>query len=321
MSTVRPAIPPRPVAIYSHTKGQQWGLAILAWERGARRAYQFEDGALRIFTEEYYALLEEVDAPADKAARVIADLRRKLGDASHHDSSAHPVPAAPEVSFEDQLRVFRTRFPGGFGDAGWIARHRVRPGRRSKGHADAAIAEARAALAADVLDRALDDDRAGSIHAASVAVLDQTSLVSGMQLQPLRALLPVRFGYFGQTLRDLLYGEGAYELRFERFVSALTPQRGPRPSWQLTTALPALVAPEEQVCVRPNTFREQAKWMAPRLVLGTTPSGAMYVRLAEMARAVQTALEGEGLSPRDLMDVHDFMVMSLAPSARDVLAN
>ena len=282
----------RPVALYTHTKAQQWGLAILAWERGPSRGYQFEDGVLRIFNEEYYKLIEEVDAPADKAARVIADLRRKLGDAAHHDGSAHSAPAAPDLTFEDQIRLFRARFPAGFADAGWISRHRGKPdARRSKGHADAAIADARTALSAAALDRALEEDRAGAIIAAATAVLEQTTLVSGVQLQPLRGILSARFGHVGQTLRDLLYGEGAYELRFERFAAALTQQRGPRPTWQLATALPALISPEQHVCVRPTTFREQAKWMAPRLVLSNTPGGAMYVRLADMAHAVQTALE------------------------------
>jgi hypothetical protein len=61
--------------------------------------------------------------------------------------------------------------------------------------------------------------------------------------------------------------------------------------------------------------------MAPRLILTSRPGGALYMRLADMARTVQSSLERAGLAPRDLMDVHDFMVMSLAPSARKLLGN
>jgi hypothetical protein len=322
MSASLSATTSRPLALYTHTKGKQWGLAILAWERGPRRGYQFEDGQLRVFTERHYELIEEVDAPADKAARVIADLRRKLGDAAHHDGSVHTSPAPPDLSFEDQIHLFRGRYPGGFEDRAWIARYRgAHEGRRAKGHAEPAIAETRAALAADVLDRALASDGTAAIIAAAAHVLEHTSLLTGHQVQPLRDVSLNRSGHFVQVLRDLLHGEDAYELRFERLVAALTHHRGPSPTWQLTTALPALMWPDQHICVRPTTFRDQAKWMAPRLVLGNTPSGAMYVRLADMARAVHTALERAGMAPRDLMDVHHFMVMSLAPAARELLPN
>ena len=47
--------------LYRHTKRPEWGVAILAWERGGRRAYQFEDGRLRKFREGYYSLMKPVD--------------------------------------------------------------------------------------------------------------------------------------------------------------------------------------------------------------------------------------------------------------------
>lgn len=313
---------PRPVALYTHIKAQQWGLAILAWERGPSRGYQFEDGVLRIINRDYYELIEEVDAPADKAARIIADLRRKLGDAAHHDGSAHAAPETPELSFDDQVRLFTMRYPAGFADPAWIARYRGKPdGRRAKGHAEAAFADARAVLSADALDRALAGNRAFEVATSALTLIESTSMVSGAQLRPLRSMPPMRHPGFAQTLRALLHGAEPYELRFERFVSALTQHRQPSPSWQLATALPALYWPETHICVRAPTFREQAKWMAPRLVLTSTPSGALYVRLADMAGAVKVLLERAGHAPRDLMDVHNFMVMSLAPSARELLTN
>jgi hypothetical protein len=314
------AVPP---ALYAHTKGQHWGLAILAWERGPCRGYQFEDGVLRVFKEGFYQLLEEVDAPADKAARIIAELRLKLGDAAPPSQGHTEPPAAPGLSFDDQVHAFRTRFPGGFDDAGWISRHRGAPGaRRAKGHAEAAFADAQSVLAVDVLDSALAEERGHTIAAAAIGVLERTSLLNTAQIEPLRTLPSVRLASFGQTLRELLYGEEACELRFERFVAAMSALRRPGPSWQLASALPALVRPDEHVCVRPATFRAQARWMAPRLLLPATPSGPLYVRLVEMARVVKSSLEREGLVPRDFMDVHDFMVMSLAPSVKPaVLAN
>jgi hypothetical protein len=325
MATTQSATSTLPAALYAHTKGEKWGLAILAWERGPCRGYQFEDGVLRIFKEGFYEMLEEVDAPADKAARVIAELRRKLGDASPppHEGGARPRTAAPGLSFEEQVHGFRSRFPEGFADPAWIARYRGRPGgwRRAKGHVDAAFVDARGVLALDELDRALTEDRATEIVTATSAILERTSLLNGAQTEPLRTLPPARHATFGQALRDLIHGEEAYELRFERFVASLSVPRRPGPTWQLATILPALYWPDDHVCVRPTTFREQARWMAPRLVLPSAPSGPLYVRLVEMARAVKTLLEQERLAPRDLMDVYQFMVTSLAPAARRQPAN
>jgi hypothetical protein len=312
-----------PVALYTHTKGQQWGLAILAWERGPCRGYLFEDGVLRIFKEGFYEMLEEVDAPADKAAAVIADLRRKLGDGAPHSSGvAHARLPVPELSFEDQVRAFRVRYPEGFTDRAWIAKHRGKlDARRAKGHADAAFTEARESLAVGELDRALAENRAFQVLQTAIRLIEHTSLLTTPQIAPLHGLLPVRHATFAQSLRELLHGQGAYELRFERFVAVMSQPRRPGPTWQLATVLPALVHAEEHICVRPTTFREQAKWMAPRLILSNTPGGALYLRLVDMARAVKTALEREGLAPRDLMDVHHFMVMTLAPSAKKLFAN
>ncbi len=311
-----------PVALYTHTKAQQWGLAILAWERGPCRGYLFEDGILRIFKQGFYAMLEEVDAPADKAAAVIADLQRKLGDGEPNGGAAHARLPVPELSFDDQIRAFRLRYPDGFADRAWIARHRGKAdARRSKGHAEAAFAEARESLAVGELDRVIGENRAFQLLQTAIRLIEHTSLLTNPQIAPLHALLPVRHASFAQSLRELLHGESPYELRFERFVAVMSQPRKPGPTWQLATVLPALIHPGEHICVRPTTFREQAKWMAPRLILGNTPGGAPYLRLVDMARAIKTALEGDGLAPRDLMDVHHFMVMTLAPSAKKLFAN
>jgi hypothetical protein len=322
MAIASPATPLRPQALYTHAKAQHWGLAILAWEREHNRGYQFEDGVFRVINEDYYRLIEEVDAPADQTARIISDLRRKLGDAAPPLSGAHAAPAVPELSFDDQVRLFTIGYPQGFADPAWIARHRgTAGGRRAKGHMEPAFAEAQAALAADVLDQALAANRASSIVDTAAKVLEHTSLLTDQQLRRWREMSFVQQAQLGRALRDLLHGTEPYELRFERFVAGMTQRRGPAPTWQLATALPALFWPDQHICVRETTFREQAKWTAPRLIVTKTPGGVLYLRLADMARSVQTALDRAGHAPRDLMDVHLFMVMTLMPSARNQLAD
>lgn len=311
------------IPLYAHRKGDDWGLAILAWERGPRRAYQFEDGRLRVFKQGYYDLLEEVDTPADRAMRVIAELQRKLGNTAGADAGPRAARKQPDISFEQQLAVFGIKYPDGFTDPVWIAAHRgdLEGGRRLKRHRVPAIATAQELLAVAALDTALEEQRASEIHAGVVELLGSIDLVSKKQLEPLAALPAARHVTFVSRLRELLYGEDAYELRFERYVATLALVHAAGPSWQLATALPALVLPEQHICVRPATLRKQAEWMAPRLTFIKTPNGPLCARFDEMALAVSHQLEEAGLEPADLMDVFDFMVETLRPSAKKLLVH
>ncbi|HUH05859.1 MAG TPA: hypothetical protein VML75_27910 [Kofleriaceae bacterium] len=309
------------IPLYAHRKGDDWGLAIMAWERGPRRAYQFEDGRLRVFKEGYYDLLEEVDAPTDRAMRVIAELQRKLGNTAA--DSARAARTRPDVSFEQQLAIFGIKYPGGFADPNWIDSHRGDPdkGRQLKRHRVRAIAAAQQLLSRDENDAALEEHRASEIHAAAVELLASIDLVSAKQLDPLRQLPPTLHAAFVARLRDLLHGHDAYELRFERYVATLALVHAAGPSWQLATALPALALPDQHVCVRPSTLRKQAEWMAPRLTFTKTPHGPLCARFDEMAVAVRKELEVAGLEPADLLDVFDFMRETLAPSAKQLLVH
>jgi len=308
-----------PLPLYRHRKAHEWGLAILAWERGPRRAYQFEDGKLRVFKKGYYEMLEEVDAPADRAAKVVAELERKLGNAPA-ERIGTPRNPRPELSLEDQVRVFAIQQPNGFGGATWQTKCRgVEVARRLKRHREPAINDARERLSEAAIDAAIAEDRASDIHAAAMKILDAVDVVNASQLEPLRALPESRHISFVTALRELLWGDGNYDLRFERLVAtlALTAKRGP--SWQLATALPALVHPDQQVCVRPSTFKTQALYMAPRLTYAATPNASLYARYVDMARSVAARLADAGIPPADLWDVYDFMVDTLKPSAAKLL--
>ena len=91
------------------------------------------------------------------------------------------------------------------------------------------------------------------------------------------------------------------------------------PGWELSTALSALLYPSDQVCVHPARFKQQAMWMAPRLEHPKKPDGASYHRYLAMVQGVRDRLVKAGLTPRDLLDVYDFMLTTLTPSARKLL--
>lgn len=308
------------VPLYQHRKATEWGLGMLAWERGPRRGYQFEDGKLRVFGEGFYELLDEVDAPADQAREVIAKLTLQLGDLA--TDRAAPVAAPADVTLDEQIAIFRIQHPDGFaGDAWQAARRGVEQGRRLKRHRVPALAEAAERLAAATLQRALDDGTASEVVASLIEMLAATDLVSATQLEPLRTLPPSRHGGFVQALHELLWTDTIFALRFERFVATLALTSKRAPTWSLITAFGALVHPGEHLYVRPATISKQARFMAPRLALGANPDARSYLRALEMVRRVADGLVAARLAPADLLDVHDFMVDTLAPSARALLTH
>ena len=124
---------------------------------------------------------------------------------------------------------------------------------------------------------------------------------------------------FSAQLVELLYGEGPYAARFDRFSSALGSASDERVRWPMVSALSALVHPKEHVCIKPNVFREQARGMAPTFRYTPTPSGASYARLLDIANTVKVQLEAAGEPVRDLMDVFDFIHETLRPKARQAI--
>lgn len=309
----------RPDALYRHTKRNEWGLAIMAWDRQGRRAYQFEDGVLRVFANGFHSLMEPVDRPIAEAQPIIDRLVVKLAENDAEAATARKAAASkPQpLSVEDQVAFFITQYEKGFFDAAW--RHDVRGSdakRRLKRHRDPAISSAREILSAERLSKLMADQQFGKIYEDVSKVLESSDLVTPAQLKVLANVDARHHQSLARAVRDLLYGDGPSEQRFGKFLETLTEATGSAPSWQLATALGALVHPEAHVCVRATTFREQAKSMAPRLDVKNVPSAAAYERLVAMAKSVHDKLKAHDLAPRDLMDVYDFMRVTLAPKAR-----
>lgn len=319
-STETPSTPSGPT-LYQHTKRPEWGLAILAWDRGSRRAFQFEDGKLRVFKQGYYEMVKEVDRQVERASETVAELERKLGAARSPGlaAAAHTTEEAP-IRFEDQLRIFAIEYPEGFKDLAWSRGKRGEEGgRRLKRHRDAAIKEAQRSLSEERLTGLLDEEKFDDILDDAVAILDSTDLVTRKQTQLVTGLAPAMRRGFAHGLVELLFADAAYQLRFERFVAALSRSRRGTPAWQLVTTLPALVHPTEHVCVRPASLRKQALQLIPDFSYSTTPNAPLYTRFLEVAQKTREALEAAGQAPRDLLDVHDFIAETMRPSAKKLL--
>lgn len=306
--------------LYQHSVRTEWGLAILAWERDGKRAYQFEDGKLRIFKKGYYELLEEVDRSVGDASAVVADLNRQLGRSENRiEREEAGVEGKALLSFEDQCEIFTRLYPGGFQGDTWLSDVRGKDaGRRLKRHRDAAIADAQAKLSVEELDRMIGAEDYAAVCSTLAKVFSGTDLVSSKRAKSLGTLPPDKQKMIALALRDLLYGEEEYVMRFRRWSRSLRTSLG-KISWQLATVPSALITPDQHVCVRPSAFREQAAWMAPRLDIEARPNAEVYQRLLDMALAVAGKLGERGLAPRDLIDVYDFMWTTLRPASRKVL--
>lgn len=305
--------------LYRHVKKQEWGLALLAWERDGKRAFRFEDGEVRIFKEGYYGLLEEVDRPADRTTEIVAKIDREHGVSSRRRGGKDKAPEQP-VTFDEQLEVLLAEFPGGFDSGAWVEQHRGGgSGRRLKRHRDSAVDDARRQLSADALRELIDSGEYDAVRQRAMDVLGATDLVTRAQLKPLEDATGDE--RTAGAVFELLHGTTEIDERFDKFCHALAQSSKKLPSWPLITGLLGLVDPVEHVCIRPSVFTEQAKWMAPSLTLGKQPRGGIYVRFVEMAKTLLENLRNAGQQPRDLLDVHDFVWVTLRPAAAETLEN
>lgn len=305
--------------LYRHTKRKEWGLAIMAWDREGRRAFQFEDGHLRVFAPEFQELIKEVAPPAEEATETTAALNRLLNinDQSAARAKKATARATAPLTLEDQIAVFVDMYPAGFQDPKWKQTMRgAGQKRRTKKFRDPAIKQAQEELSADRLGALLNSQQYGTVQQAVLDVLKKTNLVTATQIKPIAELGPGQQQAFAVALRDLLYADGPYDQRLGVFADRLFDLSGTRPTWQLATSIGGLVHPREQTCVSPSAFRDQAKWTAPRLEHSPTPQAAAYERLLAMVRSIQEELKAAGLVPCDLLDVHDFIRETLSPSAR-----
>lgn len=314
-------LPDEAHGLYKHKKRPQWGLAIVAWERGDKRGYQFEDGKLRVFKKGFYSLFEEVDPPEDAAIDLVDELNRRLATSiKHAKRKASGNKLKPVYPFETQAEIFRRQFAEGFQDPAWKEDKRGEDAsRRLKRHRDAAIEEAQKDFNQESFKALLDEGRYTEVWERAIEHLEGTTLLNRSHIEPLKVLREDQHQEFAEAFYDLLWGDGKFVRRFERYMEALTGGKPDDASWQLATALPALVRPTKHVCVRPSTFKKQAGAIAPSLIYTKNPSPRSYRNYRKMAKATRRKLKGEGFEPKDLMDIHDFIWCTLRPAAKKYL--
>lgn len=297
--------------LYQHSKRKQWGLAVLAWEQEGKRGYQFEDGELRVFAERFYGLLAEVECPPEKTARLLSKLGRASGAGKDGKDDR-------KLTFDEQLQVFLEEFPESFAGPAWKGHHRGEgSSRRLKRHRDSAAADAQEQLSKEALDELISAGDHAEILRRMTDIVHATDLVTRAQAEPVARAKPSE--ELSRGLRSVLYGEGEFEPRFDEYCRLLLEAGRKQLSWPLATSIPALVLPEAHVAVRPTVLAKQAQWAYPRLRYSTKPEGRVYTRILTMARTVRDALTRSGHQPKDLLDIYDYMLVTLRPAAQKIL--
>lgn len=298
-------------ALYRHIKRPRWGLAVLAWDHLDKRGYQFEDGKLRVFNSDFYRLLEEVDPPADRARQVL----EQLGHAVERNEAVKSSKEDVLIPIAEQIAYFKELYPDGFAGDAWTSKMRGRAAKTAlKRHRDPVVKRARERLASERLERLIDAQKYDGVIESLIDVLVQTDLVSASKLKPLRSVPHRHQEALAIALQGLLNSDGAFASRFDDFVRSIG-----EPDWELATAPLTLVDPERHVCIKSIVFKQQALWMAPQLEHARLPTARTYQRYQQMAQAVFEQLVEAGLNPRDLLDVHDFIYLTLRPSVRKLL--
>lgn len=112
----------------------------------------------------------------------------------------------------------------------------------------------------------------------------------------------------------MLYGDGAYEARFDRFVATLAEAQ--LATWPLATVLSALVFPTEHTFVKPSYYEKQAALLSFDLRYERVPSAAAYGRMQALAEDLGKRLTAQGQTPRDKMDVYSFIGRTLSPQKK-----
>lgn len=298
--------------LYRHAKRTQWGLGIVLEKGHDRIRVQFQDGRSRSFKHGYYHLFEPVDRRLDVAMGIVEALRSMSGE-----TSSRPSEKKRPVTLDEQIAYFAELYPEGFEGEEYTAEHRGDERKRPlKRHRDALIALAKEELDKKALSKLLKDGDTKAVWEAAGRVVASTDLVKVAERKRFLAIKKTHHDAVANGLHALLHGQSPITQRFDAMVAWLERAMGEAPSWELATVLLGAFHPDEHVVVRENVFSRQAVWMAAGLTIPKRPMGILYERLLNMAKTVREELEGADMAPRDLLDVHDFMWLTLKPAAQ-----
>jgi hypothetical protein len=299
-----------PSAVYKNELQPAWGLGLVIEDKPDNWVLLFEHAGRKKFIKAKTRSL--VPVALDKEALALLDakvkgVRRPSGTAK--PKSPRKPSAATFVSFDEQVKLFESLFPGGFTGEKFTAEERgVASDKTAKGYIDEAIRLAQASLGKAQFDEGKTDD----LFAAALRLLKLTGIVFPMEGQiPLNLLGEAERPALLSALRALLHGEGEFAARLETFAGALSLKdktgAAKRVTWPFATHFPALLAPAEHVCVKPTAFASQATTLGLDIAKTQPVTADGYKQFLNLAQETHKRLVAAGHKPRDLMDVYAFI--------------
>jgi hypothetical protein len=295
-------------SLFMHGTRKDWGVGVLAGVRDGKRRYLFESGEERVMGSGEQDMMRKI-APIDRDQELT--LARLLALVARGEGVPNPSKTVDSELLE-QLAGLRRAFPGGFADPAWQSEGRATRTRET------VLPEARELLSVKALDAQLKAQRFDALWESVSKVLRATNWLPAAQLATAANLGPI-----ASAVRELLYGTTKVEQRFDRFVAAYETAFRQPVRWETATALLALMFPADHLLVDLGAFRKQLKAIDSQAPLPQRPSGAGYVRCANAARIIANKLRDNGEAPQDLLDIHDFIRVTLkpAPAARPAKAS
>lgn len=317
--TATPATVSAPIVV-KHVSCPEWGLGYLSEERDEKRFYDFEDGQNHSIAKAFWSKLEAVALGTAETAALEKKVR-SLRDQRSTPGKAKPRAVAVALAdFDAQFARFLEVCPGGFAGERFVKDERgtviEEADKKIKPSKAQAIAMAQKVLAKSELDRQI----AASAFAEVLTNVRAIFKVATGLVHPLGDVIPFnkmpaeRDRAFAESLRELLYGNGAYEARFDKFVATLAEAH--LATWPLATVLPALVFPNEHTFVKPSYYEKQAVLLAFDLRYERVPNSAAYNRMQQLASDLGKRVVDRGQTPRDKMDVYGFISRTLAPQKK-----
>lgn len=304
-------------SLYRHTKRNEWGLGLMIRTLPDRTYMQFQDGRMRLMHLDYSDMLEPVDRPYDIARGLVEALESMAPDELRPGKRRGPAP----ISLEEQVAYFRELYVDGFRGDEYTEYHRGDGRKRPlKRHRDGLVERAKKNLAKSGFKQLRKKGGASAVHKEASKIANLTGLVPAKERRAFAEIDEQYHESIATNLRALIHGRSAFPLRFDAWVRALEQAMGQTPTWMLATLFSGIYWPDKHVVVKPKTIEQQARFMAPGLRAGERPMGILYARLEAMATTTLERMETKGLAPRDMLDLYDFMWLTLKPAGRKRIA-
>lgn len=300
-------------SLFRHTKRNTWGLGLMIRKLPDRAYMQFQDGRMRLMHLDYAEMLEPVDRPYDIARGLVEALESMAPDELRPGKRRGPAP----FSLKEQIAYFHELYADGFRGDEYTEYHRSDGRKRPlKRHRDGLVERAQKNLGKAGFKRLRKKGGASAVHKEASKIANLTGLVPAKERRAFAEIDDLYHESIATTLRALLHGTSPLPQRLDAWVRALEQAMGQTPSWMMATAFLGAWNPEGHVVVKPKTIEQQARFMAPGLRAGERPMGILYARLQAMAATALERMDAEGLAPRDMLDLYDFMWLTLKPAGR-----